>query len=136
MKYLLIFVVTLSVLASCKKADTSNAQRFEIIGSYHFIVVKCNYQFAPYYTDTTRYDGRISLLNPDDGSHVAITYPDSGITILVTHGNSLEGGNSACRHGRGLSGEYRDSSIFIQDYQFACETNMYGFYYVVTGTKY
>ena len=137
MKHLLILTALLLVLTSCKKVSTPNPIRLEIIGNYHFSVITFNSVAVPNYSDTILYDGAISLLNPDDGHNVLISYPYNKSTTLLTIDSNLSGGSAACPHGGGspINGRYAHNTLWLQDYTWMCNTGQ-GIHSEIYGVKY
>ncbi|MBS1684047.1 MAG: hypothetical protein JSS76_04800 [Bacteroidetes bacterium] len=137
MRQLFFLTIMLLIFSSCKKADPANPSRFAITGDYHFTVITYNTEAVPNYYDTVIYDGSITLMNPDDGHRVRISYPYNKSTILMTIDSNLSGGSAACPHGGGspINGRYAHNILRLQDYTWMCNTGQ-GISTEIDGIKY
>jgi hypothetical protein len=126
MKYIVLLLLLVFVLASCKKDYHYNPFRSMMLGNYHFYIYNLG-------SNTIKYNGTITVPNPDNGNSIIMTYPDSGrTTVFNTSDSSFSGG-----HGCGLSstyeifGNYFHDTINITDYSFNCSL-----YTTTIGIKY
>jgi hypothetical protein len=109
-----------------------------MIGHYHFITVDFNTSKSTAGFDTGRYDGMVSILTPDDGSSISITYPYlTQQTICQTIDSSFASVVYICPgNSSPISGRYQHDTLYMTDHSYGCQDNNPNLYVSTIGIKY